>query len=118
MPEYPGGSAKLMRDLRTNLHYPKAALAAGLTGAVFVEFVVEKDGTISNPQIARGILVPASQAAAARAMHEEALRAVRSLHEYWQPGRWQGQAVRVAYTVPVSFDRLTYLSAIQRATDH
>ena len=108
LPEYPGENLNLYRRIEKEFRYPSVALAAGLKGMVSVGFIVERDGTISNIHIERGLKVPISQVAAAQAIHAEALRLVRSLHEYWQPGQVDRQAIRSEFSLPVTFDPRIY----------
>ena len=92
-PEFPGGPAKLMEYVQKNLKYPMMARESGIQGRVFVGFVVEKDGSISNVQVKRGI---------GGGCDEEAVRVVQSLPKF-KPGKQRGVAVRVSYTLPIVF---------------
>ena len=76
-----------------NIKYPKEAIEANITGKVFVQFVIEKDGSITNAKIARS---------ASTLLDAEALRIVNNMPQ-WIPGKQRGKAVRVAYTLPISF---------------
>ena len=76
-----------------NIKYPKEAIEANITGKVFVQFVIEKDGSITNAKIARS---------ASTLLDAEALRIVNNMPQ-WIPGKQRGKAVRVAYTSPISF---------------
>jgi protein TonB len=93
MPDFPGGQAALMQYLAKNIKYPKEAIEANITGKVFVQFVIEKDGSITNAKIARS---------ASTLLDAEALRIVNNMPQ-WIPGKQRGKAVRVAYTLPISF---------------
>ncbi len=93
MPEFPGGQDALNEYLKNNLKYPKSALTASISGTVYVSFIVEKDGTISNVKIVRG---------ADKDLNAEALRVVKSMPK-WVPGKQRGKAVRVQYTLPIEF---------------
>lgn len=93
MPEFPGGAMALNAYLRENLVYPAAAKDAGAQGTVLVEFVVEKDGSVSNATV---------KVSQFPALDEEALRVVRSLPK-WHPGETNGRKARVYYTVPICF---------------
>ena len=93
MPQFPGGEPKLMEYLSENIQYPQKALEAGIQGRVFVGFVVEPDGSISNVKLLRGI---------GGGCDEEAIRVIESLPK-WEPGKQRGKAVRVAYQLPVFF---------------
>ena len=76
-----------------NIKYPKEAIEANITGKVFVQFVIEKDGSITNAKIARS---------ASTLLDAEALRIVNNMPQ-WIPGKQRGKVVRVAYTLPISF---------------
>lgn len=76
-----------------NIKYPKEAIEANITGKVFVQFVIEKDGSITNAKIARS---------ASTLLDAKALRIVNNMPQ-WIPGKQRGKAVRVAYTLPISF---------------
>lgn len=92
-PEFPGGETELFKYLKDNLRYPAEAKELGVTGRVFVYFVVEPDGTISSLNVKRGI---------GAGCDEEALRVV-GLMPRWSPGKQGGVAVRVQFTLPVKF---------------
>ena len=97
MPEFPdGGMSALMEYLKKNIKYPEAAMKKGTQGRVTVQFVVEKDGSIANAKVLRGVDPE---------LDKEAVRVV-SVMPKWKPGTQKGEAVRVKYTVPVMF-RLT-----------
>lgn len=93
MPMYPGGDAALMGYLRDNIHYPTVAAENGVQGRVVVGFVVERDGSITDVNILRGV---------DPSLDREAMRVVKSMPR-WNPGKQNGSAVRVKYQVPVSF---------------
>lgn len=93
MPEFPGGNAKLMEFLRDNIKYPEEAVEKGTQGRVIVQFVVNEDGVVTDPVVARSI---------DELLDEEAIRVI-GLMPNWIPGQQKGQNVRVRYTVPVSF---------------
>ena len=92
-PEFPGGTGKLLEYVQKNLKYPMAARESDIQGRVFVGFVVEKDGSISNVKVLRGI---------GGGCDEEAIRVVQSLPKF-KPGKQRGNAVRVQYTLPIVF---------------
>lgn len=97
MPEFPdGGMSALMEYLSKNIKYPEAAMKKGTQGRATVQFVVEKDGSITNVKILRGIDPE---------LNKEAVRVISAMPK-WKPGTQKGEAVRVKYTVPVMF-RLT-----------
>lgn len=92
-PEFPGGTAKLLEYVQKNLKYPMMARESDIQGRVFVGFVVEKDGSISNVKVLRGI---------GGGCDEEAVRVVQSLPKF-KPGKQRGNPVRVQYTLPIVF---------------
>ncbi len=93
MPEFPGGMPALNDFLRSHLKYPAPAVEAGAQGTVLVEFVVEKDGSVSGSKVV---------VSAFPALDAEALRVVSSLPK-WKPGAANGRPVRVYYNVPIHF---------------
>lgn len=92
-PMFPGGDVALMGYLRDNIHYPTVAAENGVQGRVVVGFVVERDGSITDVNILRGV---------DPSLDREAMRVVKSMPK-WTPGKQNGSAVRVKYQVPVSF---------------
>ena len=93
MPMFRGGERKLMEFIGNNVVYPKEAIEAGIEGKVFVEFYIEKDGTVCDAKVLRGI---------GYGCDEEALRVI-GLMPKWFPGKQRGHAVRVKYTLPINF---------------
>lgn len=93
MPSFPGGEQKLMEYVGKNVKYPQIARESGIKGRVFVSFVVEPDGSVSNVKVLRGI---------GGGCDEEAMRVVKSMPK-WKPGKQRGKAVRVSYMLPVNF---------------
>ena len=93
MPEYPGGMKALNEYLAKNIKYPQTALENGIQGKVFVSFIVEKDGSVSNVQVQRSL---------GGGCDEEAVRVVKAMPK-WKPGKQRGKTVRVSYTLPVNF---------------
>jgi len=96
MPEYPGGDAALSKYLAGNIVYPRIARETGISGVVYVTFIVEPDGSISNIRALRE--VPGG-------CTEEAIRVVREMTG-WTPGMQRGKAVRVCMNLPVYFKLL------------
>lgn len=92
-PEFPGGTAALMKWLGNNVRYPQMALENGISGRVIVKFVVEKDGSVSGVTLVRGV---------DKDLDREAIRVVKSMPK-WQPGKNNGQAVRCYFNLPVNF---------------
>jgi len=92
-PSYPGGEEARIRYLQENLRYPQMAREAGIQGTVFVTFVVERDGSVTDVRILRGI---------GGGCDEEAVRVVQNMPR-WNPGRQRGQPVRVQFNMPIRF---------------
>lgn len=92
-PSFPGGDAAMYKWLSEHINYPAQASEEGVQGRVVVQFDVDKTGQIVNVKIARG---------RHPALDKEAMRLVKSMPK-WQPGRNNGQPVKVTYTLPVTF---------------
>ncbi|MBQ8866531.1 MAG: energy transducer TonB [Bacteroidaceae bacterium] len=93
MPEFPGGTAELMKWLQKNIKYPTISQENGVQGRVIVQFVVNKDGSIVDPVVIRSV---------DPYLDKEALRVVKAMPK-WKPGEQRGKAVRVKFTLPVQF---------------
>lgn len=93
MPEYPGGEPALYAYLSENIKYPQMAKESGIQGRVFVTFVVERDGRVTDVRVLRGI---------GGGCDEEAIRVVEGMPK-WTPGKQRGKSVRVQYNLPVKF---------------
>ena len=93
MPSYPGGMGALMSWLSQNIKYPTVAAENGISGRVIVQFVVERDGSITDVRVARGV---------DPYLDKEATRVVKMMPN-WIPVKQNGSPVRVKYTVPVVF---------------
>ena len=93
MPSFPGGPAALMKYLSENMRYPAVAEESGIQGRVTVQFVVEKDGSVTDVRTMKSV---------DPALDREAERVVKSMPK-WIPGKQNGSAVRVKYFVPVVF---------------
>jgi protein TonB len=93
MPQFPGGDAALMKYLSSHIQYPAMAAENNVQGKVILQFVVEKDGRVGEVKVARSV---------DKDLDKEAIRVVKSLPKF-TPGRQNGQAVRVWYTLPVTF---------------
>ena len=91
MPSFPGGNVS--KWIAKNVKYPVLAMENGIQGKVFIQFVIERDGSITDVKVARG--VDAS-------LDKEAVRVVQSMPK-WKPGKQRGKPVRVAYTLPINF---------------
>lgn len=93
-PEFGGGEAKLYEYLQENIQYPQLARDGGITGKVYVQFVVEKDGSITNVQVKRDI---------GGGCGDEAKRVVKAMPK-WKPGKVGGRTVRSQFVLPVNFN--------------
>jgi protein TonB len=93
MPSYPGGMGALMQYLSSNIKYPVIAEENGIQGRVICTFVVERDGSITDVRIAKSV---------DPSLDKEAMRVVSKMPR-WIPGKQNGSAVRVKYTLPVTF---------------
>jgi len=93
MPQFPGGAPELMKFLSMTVKYPEAAEKAGTQGRVIASFIVEKDGSISGAKVVKNV---------SEELDAEALRVINAMPN-WTPGKQKGQAVRVKYTIPISF---------------
>ena len=92
-PAFPGGQKAMMEYLMKNIKYPAACQEAGIQGRVIVSFVVNKDGTIQNVEVIRGVH---------QKLDAEAVRVVKSMPA-WSPGEQQGRKVRSKFQLPVFF---------------
>jgi len=92
-PLFPGGDDALLAFIKKNTHYPEEAIEAQMSGKVFVGFVIDTKGKVSNVKLLRGV---------SPALDNEAIRVVKSMPD-WTPGRQNGRPVRVSYQVPVNF---------------
>ena len=92
-PGFPGGQEALHRFLQQNIRFPAIAREAGIQGTVFVTFVVERDGSVTNVRVLRGI---------GGGCDEEAIRVV-SMMPRWTPGKQRGRPVRVQFNMPIRF---------------
>ena len=92
-PEFPGGHKECMAFLLKNIKYPQISQENGVQGRVIVQFVVNADGSITDPTVVRGI---------DPYLDKEALRVIKLMPK-WKPGKQRGKAVRVRFTQPVMF---------------
>ena len=92
-PEFPGGNTAMMKFLSDNIKYPVIAQENGIQGRVITNFVVERDGSITDVQVVRGV---------DPSLDKEAVRVIQSMPR-WKPGQQRGSAVRVRFTLPVVF---------------
>ena len=93
MPSFPGGPKARIRYLAENIKYPQMARESGIQGRVFVTFVVETDGSVTDVKIMRGI---------GGGCDEEALRVIKNMPK-WNPGKQRGKPVRVQFNMPILF---------------
>jgi protein TonB len=93
MPEFPVGNLGLMKYIQKNVKYPPISKQYNITGKVYVSFIVEKSGYVSNVKIVRGV---------DKNLDAEAVRVVNSLPKY-KPGKQRGKPARVMFTIPINF---------------
>ncbi len=93
MPSFPGGDKARIRFLNENIEYPTMARESGIQGRVYVTFVVERNGLVTDVKILRGI---------GGGCDEEAIRVVKAMPR-WIPGKQRGKPVRVQFTLPIKF---------------
>ena len=93
MPEYPGGDQAMMDFVAKNVQYPQEARDKEISGRVLVSFIVEKDGSIADVKVVKGI---------GGGCDEEAVRVVKAMPK-WKPGKDKGKPVRVSYMMPFTF---------------
>jgi protein TonB len=93
MPGFPGGEASRIKYLNENIKYPQMARESGIQGRVFVTFVVEKDGSVTDVRVLRGI---------GGGCDEEAVRVIKNMPK-WNPGKQRGKPVRVQFNMPILF---------------
>lgn len=92
-PAFPGGDSALYAYIRQNRIYPQSALKAGIEGVVVVEFVVERDGSLSNVVVKRKV---------DPSLDEEAMRLIKSMPK-WSPGKQKGKVLRCLFRIPIYF---------------
>ena len=93
MPGFPGGEVKLMEFIAKSINYPKEAIEKGIEGRVFVGFIIDVDGSVTDVKLLRGI---------GCGCDEEAIRVVKSLPK-WRPAKQNGVLIRVPFQLPVNF---------------
>lgn len=93
MPEFIGGEKELLRFLQKNVTYPKDAIGLGISGTVYVNFVISKKGKIKKINILRGVN---------KLLDREAIRVVKMMPD-WKPGKQRGKTVEVSYNLPINF---------------
>jgi len=93
MTEFPGGFTALQEFLMKNIQYPEQAKKEGITGKVFVQFIIDETGKVTDPTVLKS---------ANPLLDAEAIRVVSAMPD-WTPGKQKGEAVKVAFTVPIMF---------------
>ena len=93
MPQFPGGQEAMQKFIAENIRYPMMAKENGIQGRVYVEFVVNEKGAVTNPRVIRGVDPN---------LDREALRVVQAMPN-WKPGKQRNKAVKVSITLPVNF---------------
>jgi TonB family protein len=93
-PEFPGGSKELYRFIATEIKYPAAAQKANIEGRFFVKFIIDKEGYVTNPQILNGL---------GSGIDEEVFR-ILDIMPRWKPGRLDGNAINMYFTMPLLFE--------------
>ena len=93
MPEFPGGYAGYTKYIQRNVRYPPIAKEYNITGKVYVQFIVDRTGSVTNVKVVRGV---------DKNLDAEAVRVIKSLPKY-KPGKQRGKPVRVMFTVPINF---------------
>ena len=91
--EFPGGFEAMAKFLAKNVKYPAQARRMGIEGSVFVSFVIDREGNISDPQVIKGISAECDK---------EAVRVVK-LMPPWKPGKQNGKAVKCRFVLPIKF---------------
>ena len=92
-PEFPGGMDKMAKYLSENISYPEEAKEKGISGRVFISFVIEKDGSVTEVKVMRSV---------DPIVDNEAVRVVKAMPK-WKPGMQKGKPVRVSYVLPINF---------------
>lgn len=92
-PDYVGGDLGRIKFLQDNIKYPQMARESGIQGTVYVTFVVERDGAVTDVKVQRGI---------GGGCDEEAIRVVKAMPR-WKPGKQRGKSVRVQFNMPIKF---------------
>ncbi|MCF8277136.1 MAG: energy transducer TonB [Flavobacteriales bacterium] len=93
MPSFPGGDAALLKFIAEHVEYPPIAKENGITGVVYVSYIVDKDGSVKDVKVVRG---------ADPFLDKEAVRVVKTLKGY-KPGKQRGKPVPVQFTIPIRF---------------
>lgn len=92
-PEFPGGEAAMFQWISKNIKYPEIAKENGVQGKVFVQFVIDKEGKVTDVQVIRGV---------DPSLDKEAVRVIKSMPA-WKPGKQRGKPVKVSFQLPINF---------------
>ena len=92
-PQFPGGDSERLKFLQNNITYPEKAMEKGIQGTVYITFIIEKDGSVTNVKVLRGI---------GGGCDEEAVRVIRKMPK-WIPGKQRGKVVRCQFNMPIKF---------------
>ena len=93
MPEFPGGFTALQEFLVKNIQYPEQAKKEGITGKVFVQFIIDESGKVTDPKVLKSVNP---------LLDAEAVRVIGAMPD-WTPGTVKGEKVKVAFTLPIMF---------------
>lgn len=104
MPSFPGGELEMMKFIQRNVIYPHGETMAGVSGTCYISFVVDKDGTIKNVKVLRGVRNGPG-------IDREAMRVV-NLMPKWEPGKQNGKEVSVLYNLPIKFTQKSPLASL------
>ena len=97
MPEFPGGEQAMYKFIIANMEYPTMAKEAGIQGKVYIQFVIDTTGEVTDIQVIRGV-----KQEGGNALDREAIRVIRIMPK-WKPGSINGKPVRVRFTLPINF---------------
>ena len=95
MPSFPGGESEMMKYIQKNVSYPQMEKEGQIQGTCYVTFVVEKDGSITDVKVLRGV-------SGGKGCDKEAMRVVKSMPN-WKAGKQNGREVRVQFNLPIKF---------------
>ena len=96
-PQFPGGEEAMKKYISDHLVYPKRAYKKGIQGKVYVQFVIDRDGSVTNVEVVKGVH---------RLLNQEAIRLIANMPK-WVPGWADGHEVRVRFTLPLTFKLTT-----------
>lgn len=93
LPQYPGGTTALLQHVLDNMKYPASAIDAEKQGVVTVQFIIDKNGNVKNPEILKGVCPE---------LDKEAIRVVKTING-WEPGTSDGKPVDCSFVLPITF---------------